>query len=327
MATTMASDFQIYEDQFIGGFIEAETQFTDAFNAASAGTIVNVSEMRRGDYVQESFFKKISDVVTRRDTTSISAATALKVEQGEMATVKLNRKIGPVDSTVDAFRKIQRDQGENGQESLSFLLGSQIAKAIAVERLNQSIRAVVAAMTADVANVEHAMGGNISTAGLTYGLEKMGDAADRIKAWVMHSATYYTLVREQISANVFEVGGFVVHQGTAVTLNRPVIITDSDQLANDDSPTGKYVLGLTAGAVATTDTETKDVVTDLVTGLENLVVRLQGEYAYNIGVKGFTWDIANGAANPTDAALATSTNWDKSVASHKDGPGSRIAVD
>ena len=63
------------------------------------------------------------------------------------------------------------------------------------------------------------------------------------------------------------------------------------------------------------------MVLDEVTGLENLVVRLQGEFAYNLGVKGFKWDTANGGANPSDAAVGTGTNWDAAVSSYKDYAG------
>ena len=69
------------------------------------------------------------------------------------------------------------------------------------------------------------------------------------------------------------------------------------------------------------NTETERVVLDEVTGLENLVVRLQGEYAYNAGVKGFKWDIGNGQANPNDTALGLGTNWDLAMASVKDVAG------
>ncbi len=327
MAIGIATDFQIYNEQFMGGFVEAETQFTDAFNAASRGTIVNVPAAHKGDYLQESYFKEISGIVARRDTASTGAATALKLEQGEMDSVKLNRRIGPIDQTLDAFKKIVAAQGEHGRESLDFLIGSQIAKAMQAERLNQAIRCVVAAMTADSANVEADDAGPVTTAGLTQALEKMGDAEGSILAWVMHSATYFALVREQISANVFNVAGTVVREGAPITLGRPVIVTDSNQLANDDSPTGKYVLGLTANAVVTGDSEPSDMMRDVVSGLDNLVVRLQGEYAYTIGIRGFAYDTANGGVNPADATLATSTNWDKQVSSHKNGPGVRLTVE
>ena len=127
MATGKASDFQIYNEQMMGGFIETEVQFSAAFNQASAGAIVNVPNAHKGDYIQESYYKNIDSLISRRDTTSVSAATALKLEQGELDQVKLNRTIGPIDQTLDAFKKIQASAGENGQASLDFLLGSQIA--------------------------------------------------------------------------------------------------------------------------------------------------------------------------------------------------------
>jgi hypothetical protein len=40
------------------------------------------------------------------------------------------------------------------------------------------------------------------------------------------------------------------------------------------------------------------------------MVRLQGEYAFNLRVKGFAWDTANGGVNPTDGAVGTDDNWD-----------------
>jgi hypothetical protein len=62
-------------------------------------------------------------------------------------------------------------------------------------------------------------------------------------------------------------------------------------------------------------------VMDLVSGLEQISYRLQGEYAYNLGLKGYTWDIANGGANPSAAALATGTNWDQVATDDKDTAG------
>jgi hypothetical protein len=60
-------------------------------------------------------------------------------------------------------------------------------------------------------------------------------------------------------------------------------------------------------------TETNDVVVDDVTGLEVLMTRLQGEFAYNLGVKGFKYDTANGGTNPNATAVGTGSNWDKAA--------------
>jgi len=325
MATGKASDFKIYNEQFFGGMTEQLTQFSNAMNAASNNALRVIPQMLKGDYEYESFFQNITNSVTRRDTTSVATATDLALTQDELVSVKLNRKIGPVANTIDSFRKIQEAAGPNGQESLSFLLGGQIAKAIEVDYLNTMLTALTGALLSKSDLVHQNVGSNLSTAGLVHGLSKMGDNADKIVAWVMHSKAYYDLVRGQIAANIDGVSNFNVQTGTAVTLNRPVIITDSSSLiyhpgGSDDSD--EYLtLGLVQNAAVVKESEERDLVSEVVTGNENLIVRLQGEYAFNLGLKGFKWDVQNGAANPNSTALGTGSNWDSVMASVKNLAG------
>src|SRR5690606_17211070 len=89
--------------------------------------------------------------------------------------------------------------------------------------------------------------------------------------------------------------------------------------------TAYYTLGLTANGVLCEVTETSDIVIDDVTGGENILTRLQGEFAYNTGIKGFKWDVANGGANPNDAALGTGSNWDKAATDNKSLAGVVLA--
>jgi hypothetical protein len=63
------------------------------------------------------------------------------------------------------------------------------------------------------------------------------------------------------------------------------------------------------------------MVNEWVTGYEQLVLRTQGEYAFNVGVKGFQWDTSTGGVNPTDGNLGTAANWDQVAASVKDCAG------
>ena len=331
MAIGKASDFVIYEAQFNGGLVETLTQNTDAFNAASRGAISLRTRRSRGNYLQESFFSTISSLVSRRDTTSVSSATDLALTQDEIISVKLNRTVGPVAQTLDAFRKIQRSLGgENGAMALSFLLGTQVAKAMQVEWLNKGLLSGQTALvnTSDVFQDDRTTGGTLTTAGLVRGLAKFGDAADRIILWVMHSKAYYDLVQNQISANVDGTSNFNIATGTPVTMNRPVLITDSSDLTDTTgSPTGEpdYItLGLTANGIVLEDSEEETMHQELVTGLDNLVVRLQGEFAFNCGVKGYKWDTTNGGANPTDATLGTGSNWDQAAADKKDLAGIAI---
>lgn len=320
------SNFVVYQSELRGGIVETLTQASNYFNTQAAGGIILSTVSRRGDYHKETFFKNISSLVTRRDTASVSAATDLPLAMDEIISVKLNRKIGPVTQTYDAFAKVAMDMTP---EAFSFMLGGMVGKAMQVEMLNSVLRSGRAAL-ANQSAVTHTVpaNGTITTAGLVNGLAKMGDAANNIVAWVMHSKVWFDLVQHQIgsSGNGDVVSGIVVQAANPLTLNRPVIVTDSDALtvsggSGSTAYTDYSTLGLTPGGLVVENTETERVVLDEVTGLENLVVRMQGEYAYNAGVKGFKWDITSGSANPNDATLGTGSNWDPAASSYKDYAG------
>jgi hypothetical protein len=325
MTIGKASNFKVYQNELRGGIVETLTQASAYFNTAG-GALALSTISRRGDYSKESFFKNIASLVTRRDTTSVSAATDLLLTMDEIISVKLNRKIGPVSQTYDAFAKMAMDMTP---EAFSFLLGNMIGKAMQVEMLNSGLRSARAAL-ANQSAVKYtiAANGTMTTAGLVNGLAKFGDASSQVVAWVMHSKVWFDLMLHQIgtSANGDIVSGVVVQAATPATLNRPVIVTDSDALtvaggSGSGAYTDYFTLGLTPMGIVMENTETERVVLDEVTGLENLVVRLQGEYAYNAGVKGFKWDTGNGGANPSDATLGTGSNWDAARSSYKDYAG------
>jgi len=327
MAIGKASDFVVYQDQYQSGIVEVLTQNSKAFNDASRGAIVLSTISRRGDFSQAAFFSNVTNLVSRRDTTSTAAAGDLALSEEEIISVKVNRKIGPVGQTRDAFRKIAAGRTS---EELSFILGQQSAVAMQLDMLNSSLRATRAALANQASNLYTVpANATLNTLGLVQGLAKFGDAADRIVAWIMHSKAYYDLVANQITANIYGVSNFNIAQGSPVTLNRPVIITDSDALAVDGGAgstayTNYYTLGLTVGGALVENSEQEELVVIDITGLENLVVRYQGEFAYNLGVKGFKYDITNGGANPADAALGTGSNWDPAYASLKNWAGIAI---
>ncbi len=323
MTIGKASNFKIYQDELRGGIVETLTQASNYFSQAG-GAIALSTVSRRGDYAKESFFKSIATIVSRRDATSVSTATDLPLTMDEIISVKLNRKIGPVTQTYDAFAKMAMSMSP---EEFSMLIGGMVGKAMQVEMLNSALRAGRAALVQNTDVLYDAGTATLTTAHLVSGLSKFGDRASTISAWVMHSKTYFDLMQHQIgtSANGDIVSGAVVQNATPATLNRPVIVTDSDALkvaggSGSGAYTDYHILGLTANGLVVENTETERVVIDEVTGLENLVIRLQGEYAYNLGVKGYKYDISVGA-NPTDTNLGTSTTWDKAVTDSKDVAG------
>lgn len=326
MAIGKSSDFTIYEEQFQTGYVETDQQNVDALVQGSNGAITVTGKELRGQYAQAAFFQNIatSSLIIRRDLTAVTSATDLAVTQGEAISVKCHRTIGPIAQTVGSWKMI----GMNPNE-ISLVFGQQSAKAVLVEKLNTSLGGAVGALYHEGSDVTYDATNQttttITTSYLAAALAKFGDQASKIVAWVMHSKVYYDLVQQQIAANVTNVADIVIKGATPPTLGRPVIVTDSASLINTVATPDHYVtLGLTENAIQITDSETPQIEGQMVTGLLQLVYRIQGEYAYNLGLKGFTWDTSTGGANPTAAAVATGVNWDPVAASNKDMLGVRL---
>lgn len=323
MTAGTKNDFKIYDEQFYAGVWEGITQFTNAFNAASGNAIRLVAQDLKGDYAKQAFFKRITSAIARRDITSTSTVNSLPLVQGELISVKINRRFGPVEDTKDAFRKIATDPQE-----FSLILGQMFGAEKAQDMLNTGLLAAAAAIEGQAAlnyDVTGLTDKTLSTLYLVKALAKMGDAAERVKAWGMHSKPYFDLVGEQIGAKIVNVADRVVYGGTPATLNRPVVITDSPALTDaNGSATDTYnVLGLVEDGIVVTESEQQEISAQEKLGGENITIIVQGEYAYNVGVKGFAWN-TNSGVNPTDAALATTSNWIKAVTDNKDLAGVRL---
>jgi hypothetical protein len=326
MAAGKASDFKIYDEQFYGGMFEAMDQNTNAFNAASNGAIRMVARDVLGDYEKESFLKDISSLITRRDTTSVSTAADLAMTMGEFISVKVNRKMGPIAQTLDAWRKVGKDQRE-----MSFKLGQMIGMAKMKDYANTAVLVAEAALEGVATLIYDATGQSTKTLTATHlvnGLAKMGDMASQIVCWVMHSKPYFDLVKQALADKLYEEAGLVVYGASPGTFNRPVVVIDAPALTDANaSATDTYnVLGLVSGGVGLVESEGQEIVSEVVTGLENLIFRIQGEYAFNLGIKGFQWATTTGGVNPTDANLGLYTNWTQVATSVKNCAGVRIKV-
>lgn len=326
MAITTLSDFKIYEQEMYSGIMETLAQNLSIFNAASRGAVVMEDRRILGNYEKRSFLKKISGVVARRDATSTNAATAKKITQDERVSVKIKRRYGPVDSTIDAWKMIGQDQREFSRQ-----LGRDLAEEKLADMVNTALLCGETAISGQASLNYDATGETTKTLTHTHlvsGWAKRGDKSNEIVTWAMHSKPYFDLIKQAISDNVFEVAGTTIMQGNVATFNRPTVVSDSSALIDlNGSLTDTYnVLGLVPGAIVVTASEPETVVTEIVTGLDNLTVRIQGEWAYNVEVLGFQWDVGNGGANPDDSTLGTTTNWDLAFTSYKQAAGIRVKV-
>lgn len=319
MAVTLTSDMKVYEAQFASGRTETLQQNVELFNAASNGAIVMRSSALKGNYDYNSFFQSNGSLVERQDITSSSALTPTKLTQSDNIAVKLHRK-----SATDLTFKAAKMAGISFDEMI-FAHGQQLAKEMMAEQLNSSLlaaRVALANQAGVTKDVTGETGKTITHKYLLQTLAKFGDQSDKIVAWVMHSTQFFDLGIQSITDNVQNVADGIVRRIDIPALGRPIIVTDSDSLiATADTPDSYFVLGLTAGAIDINESEGFTQVVDNVTGLEQLVVRAQSEYAYNLGVKGFKWDVANGGANPSSGTLGTASNWDKVATSNKDLAG------
>lgn len=318
MATGKASDFVIYNDQYQSGQVEVLAQNLNLFNAASRGALTLTSSRLPGDYQKEAFFSMTSGLIARRDTTSVASVTDTALAQAELVSVKLNRRIGPVAQTLDAWRKLGKDP-----QLMSYVFGKQTQQAKLQNSIDISVAALVAGLGAasSGALVYDGTAATMKHSALVSGMAKLGDAAQNIACFVMHSKAFFDLVQQTITDKVYGIANTVVYGGSPGTLGKPVVVIDSPSLVIDDTTDTYLTLGLVEGAARVVESEPEEIITQVVTGYANLYGRAQGEYAINLGLKGLTWDVTNGGVNPTDAAVATGSNWDMRAASIKDLPG------
>jgi hypothetical protein len=335
MAIGTLSDLKIYPDQFYGGFNEVVAQNGNAFNAASANTIRLFTEFARGNWTEEAFFDSVSGLISRRDITSTSDATSVKMSADSMIAPKLSRIIGPVENTIGSLRTAGYDlTTESGLQQYSFLLGQQVAEAAIVDFLNSGLYAAVA-VTGKSANTSLSIvaASGTKTANYATGLvplfQKFGDRAQELTALVMHSKPFFDLMGSNIAVATDRVAGATIYEGTVGTMGRPVVVTDSAALVKTDGGgTGinsYYTLALRQGGLDIRVTEDQLIHGDIKTGVKaGLVMVLQGEYAFNVKLLGYSYSASLSTPNPADATIGTGSNWTQVFASHKWTAGARL---
>jgi len=328
------SDFTILNPEYHSGQLEFLARNLAIFNSASRNAITLTSQAIPGLYEKSTFFPNVSGLIQRRDPSVITAVDDLNFTQDDHYKIKLNRRLGPVAHTLDSWRKI----GDT-PEKMSFIFGRMAGEA----KVEDNVDLILTALCAAIEGVSSASGtydlvhdardegttdtGKMCAEFLSDAISLMGDGYARISAFVMHSKPFFDLIKNQITENIFGITNMVIHGGSPATLGRPVIVMDSDSLV-DDAASGVSAyskvyktLCLVSGAASVVETERETVVSDMVTGLENLVGRVQGEYAVNIGMRGISYNYSTGGANPTLAAIGSTANWEQVATSIKDCPG------
>lgn len=338
-----ATNFTVYPRQFWSGWTERTRINTDAFNASGGNTIIMRSEMIQGHYSAETGLKALvgsgddeNGGIKRRDIAAAYNNAFTFSDPGTLEHVKPKLyRAGGAQKTLQSWRSIMADTGIADEEILSFYLGDMYAKDAMVDYLQAALRSVIAAMsntTVAGSNFISLTGGEmVSSIKLAQMLRKYGDAQQDIVAFAMNGLAFNDLVQDNINTykELDSVAGAVLYGGAPATMNRRVIVTDVSTLTNPDGAgAGRdsyYIVGLTQGAVEVIESEERSQESEIVTGFENLLGRLQFETAYNVGVRGSSFSKA--ITNPDAAALALGTNWTQFSTSNKDLAGVVMEVD
>lgn len=300
------SQMQVFNKYFMPAIIETLGQQIQKFNAASGGAIMLSTGGWEGDFLQESFYAAIHSARRRVDRYAANGnASATDLTQLKHSSVKVAGGFGPIRFEPGQMTWLNKPTAE-GIEVAS----RNFAEALLQDQLNTAVAALVAA----ISNQAAATNDVSATAGLTYsalndGHAKFGDSSSLIVANVMTGQVYHKLIGQNLAnaQQLFQYGAVTVVD----ILGKTVVVTDAPALYATGTPNLQKVLGLVSGAATVTDAG--DVITNIDTtnGKERIETTMQVDYTFGLGLKGYTWDEVNGGKSPTDAELATGTNWDK----------------
>lgn len=300
------SQMQVFNEYMMPAIIETLGQKVDQFNAASGGAIRLTTEGFDGDFLQESFFTSIHSAQRRVDRYAAqAAASATDLQQGLLTTVKVAGGFGPIRFEPSQLTWLQKPTAQ-GIEVIS----RNFAEALLKDQLNTAIACLVAAIENQATATNDVSG----TLGLTYGAvndahAKFGDRSGDLVASVMTGQVYHKLIGQNLAnaSTLFTAGNVTVVD----ILGKLNIVTDAPALYEAGTPNLQKVLSLVPNAAVVSDGG--DIITNIETtnGQTRIETTMQSDYSFGVGLKGYAWDTANGGKTPTDAELATGSNWDK----------------
>lgn len=300
------SQMQVFNDFIMPATIETLGQMIDKFNQASNGAIRLTTTGFTGDFLQESFFAAIHSAQRRVDRYAAqTSASATDLTQLKHNTVKVAGGFGPIRYEPSQMTWLQNPT-TRGIEVAS----RNFAEALLADQLNSAI----AALRAAISNQATATNDVSATAGINYtsmngAHAKFGDRSGDLVATVVTGAIYHKLIGD----NLTNTPQLFQSQNVRVVdiLGKAMIVTDAPALRVAGTPNKVYALSLVDSAAMVHDAG--DVISNIETsnGQSRIETTMQIDYTFGLGLKGYTWDEANGGKSPTDAELALGTNWDK----------------
>ena len=310
------SDMQVFNQYLKEQTAEELGQMIDGFNQASAGSILLANQAFEGDFFERSFYSALYSSQRRVDRYAAnSAVSSTSLAELKEAAVKVAGGFGPILWEPSQMSWIRANEAQ-----AIAMISEQLATAMMQDQLNSAIAALVAA----ISNQASATNDVSASAGVSYSAvngahAKFGDKSGMLVAQVMTGATYHKLIGDNLT-NTPQL--FQAQNVTVVDiLGKPIVVTDAPALYTAGTPNKAKVLSLVSGAATIMDGS--QVVTNIETsnGKGRIETTFQADYDFGVSLKGYTWDTTNGGKSPTDAELATGSNWDKVVTDIKNTAG------
>jgi hypothetical protein len=306
------SDLQVFTEYSRSTMSEILAYNVELFNAATRGGIVLRASNHDGDYSDTSIWAKIQGLVRRRNAYGSGAVTEKVLTQLLETSVKVAAGIAPIRVDPGMLRWILSSPEEAGA-----VVGGQMAKDTLGDMLSAALLCARVALVNEASNYYDATAvgpGTATLAILNTGRSKLGDRADNVACWVLHSKQLFDIYGAALSNSnlLFNFGNVKV---TSDGFGNPLVMTDSASLL---ASTKYHAIGVVpAGLMVDQNADFEDNI-QTINGDENIKRTYQAEWSYNVGVMGFQWDKTNGGHSPNDTALGTGTNWDKYASNAKD---------
>jgi len=315
------SEMKVFNEYIMPATIETLDQMVQKFNAASRGTILLTTEGFDGDFFERSFWQSIHSAQRRVDRYAAQASVAsTDLSQQKEAAVKVAGGFGPVRFEPSQLTWLRKPTAEGIS-----VISQNLAEAIMQDQLNTAIAALRAALennasvTYDAYSLSPSEG--ITQANLNNSHALFGDMSGTLLAQVMTGSVFHKLIGQNITNTnrLFNSTNVTVVE----ILGKSVIVTDAPALLEEGSPNAdkEKVLSLAAGAAVVFDGGDMISNVQTVNGKTRIETTFQVDYTFGRGLKGYSWDETNGGKSPTDAEIATGSNWDQTATSIKHTAG------
>ena len=298
-------NMQVFIDNARTLAVEKLGQKIELFNVASNNTIQLTSDGFSGDFFERSFYNSLTNAQRRVDRYAAQAnIAAIDLAQSKAVEVKVAGGFGPV-----RFEPSQLSWINSNEAEAMVVISNSMAEAILSDMINTAIASLVAAIgnNAGAINDVSASAG-VSQPALNATDALFGDSSEMLSARIMRGSTYHKLIGQNLT-NAEQL--FTAQNVTIVNvLGKPVVVTDAPALRVSGKQNKELVLTLVSGAIEIGNTNNLVMNVETTNGQSRIETTYQSDYDFTMKMMGYSWDIANGGKSPTDAEIATGTNWD-----------------